>query len=175
MELADNLSHDFGKYLIYSLLFFGVLGWIENYYLVRLDGRIKRGFKVWSKPIPEHLSKYLYSLHQNVVEYRKVGFSRVLSAFIRVENNEAIIQFRKPHWTSGLAYIGYIDLNAVNPQLEYRGSIFGYIPILIVSVLAILAASPAVFVILFFGIMLYINFSIETKAIDGFIREKLSK
>jgi hypothetical protein len=91
--------------------------------LMRFGGKIKRGIKVWSKPLSREAQQYLCSITADVIEKRKTWISDTRIGFIRVDNKEVLIQYRRPHWSTSWPYIGYVDLTEPDPILQFRSSL----------------------------------------------------
>jgi len=47
-------------------------GFVDLFSLVRFEGKIKRGIRIWSKPLPEGARKYLTPFSGSVVKTRKI-------------------------------------------------------------------------------------------------------
>ena len=141
---------------------------------VRQGGRLKRGIKIWSEPLPQDMKHFLRRLPYDLVNDDETG------AFIRKENNAILVQYLHTNkfWSKKATppYVAYIDLRARNPRIQYR------IPI-----------SPLPFFVLWFSIaiwgsfqylealpfavlgivMLYISHTIQRKRILRFIEETM--
>ena len=99
---------------------FGVWYIVDGYLISRFEGKIKRGVKIWGKELSHDSLQYLLNLKNDVAEYQKAMFSEYKSAFIRVQNGEAIVYCSPRKFHSSWAYVGYIDLTSPGPELEYR-------------------------------------------------------
>jgi hypothetical protein len=133
--------------------------------LVRYEGEIKRGFKIWSKPLSDDFRRYLLSLSQEVIETRKTLFSERKSAFIRIENQEALIYSRRLNWSTSWPYVGYVDLSEPDPVLEFRSSL----PMHLFLMPFVFSISLIPFVV----IIMLINYYMESTAIENFIKRKI--
>ena len=93
-----------------------VLSVTEGIRFMGYDGKMKRGVRVGSQPLPEHIVRFLRRLSDDVCED---------NGFIRKSDNAVLIKpfagfrFRK----FGFPYLAYIDLNREKPRLEHRVSI----------------------------------------------------
>ena len=168
MSVAINtFLSNLREFLPYIILSLFVIGGIESYNLIRAEGKIKRGYRLWSKPLPDGALEYLSGLSREIVEPPiKIGFSKI-SSFIRVENGEAVISYRKPGWRTSWPYVGYVDLTALEPKLEYRIALT--LHILVLALTYIIPFIP------FFVLMMGINFYVETRAIEAYVKGKINQ
>lgn len=151
--------------LWFPILFFG--GFLEVMFLIRYEGKIKRGFKVWSKPLSEDFRKYLLSLSADIVETRNNLFVKQKAGFIRVRNGEILIRYRRPYWGTSWPYVGYVNLSDVEPVLEFRS-----------SVLTHLFLAPFILTIVFIpfmGGMMLFNYYMESTAVENFLKRKIAE
>lgn len=166
-EIINSFLSNLREFLPYVVASLFVIGGIESYYLIRVEGKIKRGYRLWSKPLPDGAFQYLTGLSNDIVEPpTKTGFSKVYS-FIRVEDREAIISYRKPNWRTSWPYVGYVDLTAPEPKLEYRIALALHILVLLLTY--IIPFIP------FLVLMMGINFYVETKSIEAYIKGKVNQ
>lgn len=170
----DNPSSGFTW--LFILLFivlwlFAVVCWfwgvIDLSKLFKPEGKINRGFKIWTRPLRPDLREFLLSQTNDVVEYRKTLFGQRMAGFIRVENKEAVIVYRDAWFRSSFIYIGYVDLNVPDPVLEIHTSL----PILLflVPFVALIVFIP--FVVLMLGLGYYIESIIFNRFVDRKINE----
>ena len=105
------------------LFLFGIFAWgiVYTTLLFRVNGKLKRGFKIKSEPISNQTIYFLKNLNHNIV-IRSQLFNSVTD-FILVKNNEILIQSRRKYWRTSWIYVGYVDLNQVSPVIEYRVSL----------------------------------------------------
>jgi len=135
--------------LIILILSLCIVVWVDRWYLLRYEGNIKRGLKIWSKPLPLNNLTYLNALEEDVVELYFDDAPQKKAAFIRKSNQEVVINYRTLYTTSNLwAYVGYVDLRSRHPRLEFRNSffvslcsaiilfimIFGYAPLWVIGI-----------------------------------------
>lgn len=141
-------------------------GFFDLYFFIRYEGKIKRGIKVWSKPLSDNLRNYLLTLSSDVIETKKALFFERKTGFIRVENDEALIYYRRPHWSTSWPYVGYVNLSEPDCVLEFRSSLPMHLFLLpfIVSIVAI----PFVLILMIF------NYYMESTAIINFLKMKAS-
>jgi hypothetical protein len=98
------------------------------------------------------------NLKNSVVEYKKTMFSEYKSAFIRVQNREAVIFSTPQKFHSSWSYVGYVDLTSPSSELEYRASLPGIVFLIPFTI---------------FGIIIFVvNFIVQTRAIDSFLERK---
>jgi len=172
MEDMDFLAvlRSIRNWLLIISLFVAILsfvwGFFDLYYLMRYEGKIKRGIKVWSKPLSDDLRNYLLTLSSDVIETKKTLFFETKTGFIRIENREALIYYRRPHWGTSWPYVGYVDLSEPDSVLEFRSSLPMHLILLpfIVSIVAI----PFVLIFMIF------NYFMESTAIINFLKMKAS-
>lgn len=139
-------------------------GFVDLILLMRYKGKIKRGIKVWSKPLSDDFRNYFLSLQNDIVETRKTWFHESKIRFIRIENREVIIYSRRPHWGTSWPYIGYVDLSGPEPVLQFRSSLPMHLCLLPFVVIG--AGIPFVLVLLIF------NYYMESTAIENFLKKK---
>ncbi|MCX7754862.1 MAG: hypothetical protein N2117_06400 [Anaerolineales bacterium] len=126
---------------------------------------LKRGVKISAQPLTPEQRDFLRGMQGDLNEAGKTSWE--VPSFIRKRGSEVLIyvsdsrirRFRR------LAYVGYVNLNAPQPVLEFRSSLpyhlLLFIPLLFVFPLAIAAFA--------------INFSAEKQAIEAFLREAIGK
>jgi hypothetical protein len=142
-------------------------GFVDLIALMRYEGKIKRGIKVWSKPLADELRKYLLSLSNPIIETRKNWFFETKIGFIRVENYEALIFYRRPHWGTSWPYVGYVNLSEADSILEFRSSL----PMHLFLLPFILSGVGIPFVLL---LMVY-NYYMESTAIENSLKQKIAE
>ena len=150
------------RILISAILFLVLLWALERFFLVKLSGNTKRGFKIWSKPLSSKLREYLTNLSENVISPYKFNFQTVYS-FIQVESNEAIVYSFHP---ALFLCVGYVNLIQPNAKLEYRGGVSHFL----VFLLAI--AYGFYLVIPIFALILVFNYWMEIRIIDRYLNKR---
>lgn len=154
---------------VFATFPFLALGTIQTVLLLRRNSRrLKRGIKLFSRPLTQEEREYLQNIDANVVTKRKQQFLTFLEnirGFILINNNERLIQFRKPRWGTSWPYVGYVNLAQPIPELEYRASLFMHLCLLpfIISGIALIFIVP----------FMYLNFRTETKAIDSYLQNQM--
>jgi hypothetical protein len=139
-------------------------GFVDLIILMCYKGKIKRGIKVWSKPLSDDFRNYLLALQNDIVETRKTWFHESKIRFIRIENREVIIYSRRPHWGTSWPYIGYVDLSEPEAVLQFRSSL----PMHLFLLPFILTGIATPFVLL----LLVFNYYMESTAIENFLKKK---
>lgn len=161
--------------LIFPLFVFMMIltiwGMIDTVFIIRLSGKMKRGVRLFTKPLPEPTKQFLQSLATDVVVKRKMLIGEATVGFIRVQGNERLIQSRKPRWRTSWPYLVYVDLNELTPVLEYRASL----PVSLIFIPWFLITIPAPFLWIFFAGLIYMNCYMETKAIEEFLQQQQEK
>ncbi len=167
METAKFLlTSQVGLFVLSIILsvFFAIWASFEISSLTRHEGKIKRGIKIWQKPLKEKHKNYLLSVSTDVVEIKKVLSFDVKVGFIRVKKNEAIIRYRRFVLGKLWLYIGYVNFSNPESVLEFRSSLpmFLMLSPFIVSIVLIPVAV----------LLVIINYRAETKAIENFLDKK---
>ncbi|MFN8453103.1 MAG: hypothetical protein U0401_00265 [Anaerolineae bacterium] len=160
----ESLFSLFLRYGMLTLLGIFVWGVIDTAFLIKRTGKIKRGIRVWSEPLSPSMRAFLEGLTEDIVEERQLFFRKVKVGFIRVENGEAVIQYRRKYWSTSWPYVGYVDLRKVGP-IEYRASL----PMHLCLLPFILTIVVIPFVVLLMGV----NYYMERGAILGFISKRM--
>lgn len=148
---------------------FFFLGAIQTFLLLKRGGnRIKRGLKIYSRPLTKEELEYLQNIETDIFTKRKQQFLSFIEntvGFIRVQDSERLIQFRKPRWSTSWPYVGYVNLAQPFPELEYRASLFMHLVLLpfIISGVALI----------FIGPFMYFNFRNETGAINNYLQDQI--
>jgi hypothetical protein len=91
---------------------------------VRLEGRMRRGLPVWKEALSEGTVVFLAGLSEDVFD----GHGR----FIRKQNNNVLVQGIHIAERALVPYIGYIDLSAQEPRIQYL------VPISVLPIVALL-------------------------------------
>lgn len=149
---------------ILSVIVLSIWGLFDAASLTQREGALKRGVKISSQPLLPEQADFLRSLTEDILD--PVAPSWQTPSFIRKQASEVLIyvsdsrigRFRR------LAYVGYVNLNAPRPVLEFRSSLPYHLLLLILLVF--------VFPLVIAGFM--INFSAEKQAIEAFLREQVT-
>jgi hypothetical protein len=155
------------RFAFLTLFFIFIWGVFDTYSLLKRTGKIKRGVKVWSEPLSESMRTFLESLTEDIIEERQFLFRKKVVGFIKVENGEVLIQYRRKSWSTSWPYVGYVNLRKANPVIEYRASLpmHLFLTPFIVSIVAI----P------FVGVLMVVNYLLERGAILSFIRKRMEQ
>jgi hypothetical protein len=152
-------------WLLMLLLF--VLGIFDSFALLDYAGEIKRGFKIRSEPLSPARHAFLEGLESDVVEEAWLPWAGLtITGFIKVQDRQVLIQRRRADWRTSWPYVGYVDLRAETPAIEYRSSLPMHL-LLLPFVLTIVA-------IPFIGLSMVSNYRRERDAILGFIDEQMT-
>jgi hypothetical protein len=112
---------------------------VEYYTYITFEGKVKRGIRTWSEPLPVDIERFLQELPRSILS-AKTG------RFIKKQGNTALIQgIRvKPWWkrVSNTPCVAYIDLCKEKPRIEYRNPI-----------------STVLFLITWTGMSIYMSFA----------------
>ena len=164
--------------LFILLLVCDIWGIADTYRLIRYEGKIKRGIRLFQKPMPEDIQLFLQTLSANVRVKREASIGEIVGriavagevtlGFIRVDGNERLIYARKNGWSTQWPYVVYANLGQLVPMLEYRVSL----PMNLVFVWLFLLTAPIPFVWLLLCGVIYWNYRMETKAIQEFLQRQ---
>lgn len=149
--------------LWFPLLF--ISGMVEAVFFIRLKGSLKRGFKVWSKPLPERFHKYLLSLDTDVIESKRFFFAPGNEGFIRVQGPEVLIRYNRPFWGTSWPCVGFVNLSSPEPVLEFR-SVY-------IMHLFLLPFILSIVLIPFVAGMMLFNYYLEITGIENFLKRKV--
>ncbi|MCJ7483825.1 MAG: hypothetical protein MUO31_12780 [Thermodesulfovibrionales bacterium] len=150
--------------LVLAIMFL-VLAWmLELFFLVKLSGNTKLGFKIWSKPLSSEAQEYLSNFAENIIEPHQIGWQAPVYSFIKVENNEVII---RPLRLTLIPCIAYVNLIKPNAKLEYRGGVSHFFVFLLAFAYAFYLVIPL------FALMLVINYWVGIQVIDNYLNKKI--
>jgi hypothetical protein len=118
MNSSDLLVNAIPLLLLLGFIWYAV----DTYLLIRHGGKLKRGFKVWSRPLTNDEQKFLASLKQDIVKIEERGkwIKRKSVSFIAISNGEALIRYSNPSQSTSWPMVAYVDLMTPAPELEYR-------------------------------------------------------
>jgi hypothetical protein len=89
---------------------------VEYFTYIKFEGKIRRGIKTWSEPLPVDIKRFLRELPHSILS-AKTG------RFIKKQGNTVLIQgiLVKPRWkcVRTTPCVAYIDLRK-KPKIEYR-------------------------------------------------------
>ncbi len=149
------------------LIFLGIFIWgiLDTTFLLKRTGKIKRGIKIWSEPLPATMHTFLENLTDEIIEKRKYLFFSSVVGFILAKNGEVLIQYRRKGWGTSWPYVGYVDLRQTDPRIEYRVSLPMHL-VLLPFILSIVA-------IPFIGVLMGVNYYMERNAILNFVHKQV--
>lgn len=142
-----------------------VWGMVDNYYLTRYGGNLKRGFAIWDRKLRGETRQFLSALKEDIVETKKVGPWLIATSFITKQNDGALICSRNPIRRTFWPVVLYVDLSLAHPKLEYCLSLSMLLVLLPLSFLNI-------FFGLFFLIVFILSWFIEMNAANAFLAQK---
>lgn len=153
---------------LFVLMILTLWGMIDTVFIIRLQGKMKRGIRLFERPLPETTKQFLQALPTDVIVKRKMMIGEATVGFIRVQGNERLMQTRKPRWRTSWPYLVYVDLNELTPVLEYRASL----PVSLIFIPWFLITISAPVFWLFLAGLIYGNYYMETKAIREFLQRQ---
>ena len=89
---------------------------VEATRFIQYDGRMKRGLKIGADPLPSEMEYSLRHLSNDITDHVTVAFIKKRGAAVLIQPVPRL-RYR------GLWYVGYIDLSAEQPRIEYRAPI----------------------------------------------------
>lgn len=111
--------------IIGAILAWMVWSYFETRCFWKYDGKMKRGMKVWSEPLPPNVVRFLRRFPGESIDGKE-------GAFIRKHEDVVLVQHYPTEtwwWRWGNrgcpTYVGYIDLREKEPKLEYRAPVSG--------------------------------------------------
>lgn len=145
---------------------FLVIAWyFESFFLIKHSGNIKRGFKIWSRPLSSKAQEYLLNdPPKYLIEPHRVKLQIVYS-FIIVADKEAIIC---PFDRLFFPCVDYVNLAKSNAQLEYRGGVSHFLAFLLVFAYAYYLVIPI------FALLLIINYWLGIVLVDNYLNRKVN-
>ena len=154
---------NYQKILMIAIIFLMLAYALESFFLIKLSGNTKRGFKIWSKPLSSKAQEYLSNLDGNIIEPHQINMQTVRS-FIKMEENEAII---RPLDLPPFPCIGYVNLTKPNATLEYRGGVSHFFVFLLAFAYAFYLVIPI------FALILVINYWLGTWVVDDYLNKRI--
>jgi hypothetical protein len=117
LEGSFDLLRD--NYLGLLLVVF-VWGVIDIVQITNYKGEIKRGIRIWSKPLSNEVRQYLSQL---TTDYIDENFLSIHQSFIRVKDHEILVCYKSWILSTPFQYVGYVNLALPNSRLEFRSSL----------------------------------------------------
>ena len=157
---------DSQRILIVSVMLTTLLWVIESFFLYKLSGNVKRGFRIWSKTLSDNALELFRKFDEPANYFIEPFMSggNIYYSFIVVRDNEAIIS---PAHHLLFPCVAYVNLSKTHPSLEYRVGISHFF------VFVIAFTYSAYLIIPFFTLVLIINYWIEIRSIDNFLNKKM--
>ncbi len=161
-----SLLSNHQRILVLSIMLL-VLMWVfESFFLVKLHGNMKRGFKIWSKPLSNEMREYLSNPEKSIIVPHRFNLGVLVYSFIILESNEVII---RPFTRAIFPIVGYVNLLKPNTRLEYRGGVSHFFVFLLAF------AYSFYFVIPFFTLILIINYWVLVRVLDNYLNKKVMR
>ena len=91
---------------------------VEATRFIQYDGRMKRGLKIGADPLPSEMEYFLRHLSNDITDHVTVAFIKKRGAAVLIQPVPRL-RFRG----LGVWYVGYVDLSAEQPRIEYRAPI----------------------------------------------------
>ena len=150
--------------LVLSTMFLLLMWVFESFFLIKLYGKIKRGFKIWSKPLSNEAREYLINPANNIIVPHQINWGAPYYSFILLENNEVIV---RPFTRAIFPIVGYVNLLEPNARLEYRGGVSHFLVFLLAF------AYSYYFFILLYGLIVIINYLVLVRNLDDYLNKKV--
>ena len=167
--MLETLDFLWSKLLISALWFTIpclILGVVQMMLLVRKGGtRLKRGFKIYSRPLKVEEREFLQSLEEDIFTEEEVFYGTLDYGFIRQNNQGILIWANSFDWRSSWPSVGYVDLIQPNLELQYR------VPLLIYLALWPLVISGIGLILL---PLMYLNFRKQMTTIDDYLQQQIN-
>ena len=152
------------RILVIAIMILGLMWVLELFFLTKLSGKMKRGFKIWSKPLSNELRESLANPAKTIIEPHRYR-GTIFYSFIISENNEVIIC---SYPRTFIPCVAYVNLKNPKAKLEYRGGISHFFVIVLALVYATYLVIPV------FALILTINYWVEIRSIDNFLSKKIT-
>lgn len=151
-------------FVVLAVVVLNIWSMFDSASLKQVDGNLKRGIKISSRPLAAEQLDFLRRFDGNIIEPGRVSWHA--PSFIQKRDGQVLIyagdsRLNRPR---RLAYLGYVNLNAPRPALEFRSSLPYHL--LLLTLLPILLPLIA--------LAFVINDSVEQKAIQTFLDEKMN-
>ena len=180
--MEDFLNQVIGYFYVFLFFFqmifrgvsgiaiFAILAWtiVDIQTFRKMDGNLKRGIKISSKPLSSEIRHYLESLSGDIVEYRETPFGKDISAFIRKQDGEILVHAKQ--WYGfrhrrSWPFIGYVNLLSPVPVLEFRSSLPFH--------LLLISLALSIILLPFIVGMWAFSYSMDTRTIEKFLQSKV--
>lgn len=115
--------NQWGRFLALAVPMLGfalllIIHLVEATRFIQYDGRMKRGLKIAAEPLPSEMEYFLRHLSNDITDH-------VTAVFIKKRGVAVLIQPVPRLYGQGFGgwYVGYVDLSAEQPRIEYRAPI----------------------------------------------------
>jgi hypothetical protein len=130
-------SNGFFPLFIIIIIGLGLWGFYEMSRFTRPDGNIKRGVKIWSKPLSWEAGQLLETLPR---------LTRYNRSFILTKGREVLIATERPFWQTGrrdrrIPLIGYVNLNEPETRLEFRMPLSALVTLIFITFVVLIFAA----------------------------------
>lgn len=118
-----SLIKESGPEIVMLLAIWGIF---DNYLLTRYGGKVNRGFTIWSQILKSDEIEYLMGLTEDVVDVKSRRFglhTKTKTDFIMKSGSEALIRFNHMGQRTSWSLVGFVELSALEPHLEFRLSL----------------------------------------------------
>ena len=137
---------------------------------VKFEGKMKRGIRIWSEPLPVDVERFLRDLPRSILSTRTGRFVRKQADIVLIQG----IRVQPWYWRrwSGTPCVAYVDLHNEVPRIEYRDPISTTLFSAILIGMAIWASFlyvTALIMVLIGLLMFVVPFLIQRRQILGFI------
>jgi len=116
-EESFNLLRDNYWGILLAVFVWGVIDIVQ---ITNYKGEIKRGIKIWSKPLSNEVRQYLIRLTNDYVDE---NFLSIHQSFVRVKSQEILVSYKSWILATPFQYVGYVNLSLPNSRLEFRSSL----------------------------------------------------
>ncbi|HMS00765.1 MAG TPA: hypothetical protein PKE62_16055 [Anaerolineales bacterium] len=145
--------------LLFVLVFVAFSVWMisDFYRFTKVEGKLKRGIKVWSRQLPNNAWLALLSMKADFIEPNSSSVRP--KKFIRIHDDEILI-FSSPEKShSSWECVGYVERSSINSKLQYRMSLPGIIFLLLGNIIGI--------------VIFVLSFNMYKRAIDSFLESRV--
>jgi hypothetical protein len=133
---------------------------------VKFEGKLKRGIRIWSEPLPGDMERFLGNLPRSILS-TKTG------RFIKRQDDAILIQgVRLGRWRRGTPCIAYVDLQKEEPKIEYRNPIsttLFFVALIGMAIWASFLHVTSLIAVLISLLMLAVPFLVQKRQILNFI------
>ena len=143
-----------------------VLMWVvESFFLVKLYGNTKRGFRIWSKPLSNEMRAYLGDPTKNILVPHRISGNIIYSFIIKKRDEVIICPFNRTIFPC----VAYVNLIKPNAKLEHRAGVSHFFALFLALAYSFYSFIP------FFALILILNYWIEIRIIDNYLNRKIMR